>query len=82
MLFTTNNINEAESYKSYLYTKFVRFLVWAGCVGSNASNSETWRFVPEPLAYDHIFTDEELFKKYQLSNDDIEFINNFMKERD
>lgn len=44
-------------------------------------NKETWRFVPDPGAFDHIFTDEELYKKYNLTDDEIKLIESVIKER-
>lgn len=81
ILFTSNNLSDVESYISYFDTKFIRFLTYCGCCGSNASNSETWRFVPDPGAFDHIFTDEELYKKYELTQDEISLIESVIKER-
>lgn len=42
---------------------------------------EAWRFVPDPGAFDHIFTDDELYKKYNLTQDEIDLIESVIKER-
>lgn len=70
-----------DSYISYINTKLIKMLLFAGCVGPNASNLEFWRFVPDPGAFDHIFTDEELYKKYGLTQDEINLIESVIKER-
>lgn len=44
-------------------------------------NNYDWRFVPDPGAFDHIFTDEELYKKYNLTDDEIKLIESVIKER-
>lgn len=44
-------------------------------------NKETWRFVPDPGKFDHIFTDQELYKKYNLTDDEINIIESVIKER-
>ena len=72
---------QCESFKSYVYTKFVRFMVAIGMCASSVRNTETWRFVPNPDAFDHIFTDDELYKKYKLTQDEINIIESVIKER-
>jgi hypothetical protein len=59
----------------------VRFLVTLGMCASSVRNEETWRFVPDPGAFDHIFTDEELYKKYNLTEEEIAIIESVIKER-
>ena len=73
--------NKCKSFISYCNTRLIRFLVLIGCCGDSISNSETWRFVPEPEAFDHIFTDDELYKKYNLTQDEIDIIESVIKER-
>ncbi len=69
------------SFKSYVDCKLVRFLVALGVCASSVKNFETWRFVPAPDAFDHIFTDAELYKKYNLTSDEIAVIESVIKER-
>ena len=75
------NINQCISFKSYVDTKFVRFLVSLGLCASSVRNKETWRFVPAPEYFDHIFTDDELYKKYGLTAEEINIIESVIKER-
>lgn len=61
-------------------SKFIKFLMLSGRVGS-MTGYEAKRFVPDPGAFDHIFTDEELYKKYNLTDDEIKLIESVIKER-
>ena len=72
---------QCKSFISYLDTKFIRFLAYLGKCGNSVRNEETWRFVPDPGAFDHIFTDEELYKKYNLTDEEINIIESVIKER-
>lgn len=81
-LFSSDNIEECESFISYTKTKFIRFLLMLGCCGySTICSNISWRFVPTPDAFDHIFTDEELYKKYNLTDEEISIIESVIKER-
>lgn len=78
--FTQDSEEECKSYVSYMESKFVKFLMLSGRVGS-MTGREAKRFVPDPGAFDHIFTDEELYKKYNLTDDEIKLIESVIKER-
>lgn len=43
--------------------------------------NEVWKFVPAPEVFDHIFTDDELYKKYDLTDEEITIIESVIKER-
>lgn len=59
-LFSSDNLNECNNYLSWIYSKFVRFLLVCGmCVRSSVSD-ECWRFVPNPGSFDRIFEDKPL----------------------
>lgn len=77
----SGKMEECESFKSYLYTKFVRFCLALGVHTQHFNNDEAWRFVPDPGAFDHIFTDQELYKKYNLTDEEINIIESVIKER-
>ncbi len=78
---TFDNINEAESLISYLYSKLIRFVTAFTLTGTTTSKAEFWRFVPAPGSFDHIFTDEELYKAFNLPQKYIEVIESVIKER-
>lgn len=48
---------------------------------SSTGQDTWWRFVPDPVAFDHLFTDEELYKKYNLTPDEIAIIEGTIAER-
>ena len=63
---------EAESLASYLRTRFVRFLVSLRKSTQDAPR-HVYSFVPVQ-SWDHEWTDEELYAKYGLSDEEIAFI--------
>ena len=71
---------ETLSFISYFNTRLVRFLIICSIVGTTIS-SELFRLVPDPGAFDHIFTDQELYEKYSLTEDEILIIESVIKER-
>ena len=76
-----NNKREADSLVSYLNTKLIRFITALTLTGTTTSKQEFWRFVPDPGALDHIFTDQELYTKYGLSDDEVKLIESVIKAR-
>lgn len=76
-----NSELQAKSFISYLNTRTVRFLVLLNAYTVALINNETWRFVPDPGSFDHIFTDAELYKKYNLTPEEINIIESVIKER-
>lgn len=71
--------SEVESKNLYIYlrTKFVRFLILQTLVGMNISINN-FRFVPW-LDYSKSWTDEKLYKKYGLNEEEIAFIESMIK---
>ncbi len=68
--------------QSWLNTKFVRFFIYGRLCGISPVISDiTFAMVPAPEAFDHIFTDQELYEKYQLTNEEINIIESVIKER-
>lgn len=80
-LYRSNSEDECRSFISYINTRLIRFLILGSIVASSLRNTETWRFVPDPGAFDHIFTDQELYQKYGLTDDEIAIIESVIKER-
>ena len=81
VLFSSDSLDEIKSFLSYAYTKFVRFLIFNSIAGLRSVGQDTWwRFVPNQT-FDHIFTDEELYKKYNLTLDDIKVIEATIADR-
>jgi site-specific DNA-methyltransferase (adenine-specific) len=81
IIYSSDNIDNVKSFVSYVNTKYVRFCILIGLCALYIVSNEAWRFVPDPGAFDHIFTDEELYKKYNLTPEEINIIESVIKER-
>lgn len=68
---------EAKRFSAYLQTRFLRFLV---SLRKNTQDiyNERFQFVPD-LPMDRDWTDEMLYKKYGITNDEITFINSMIR---
>ena len=71
---------ECYSFVSYCNTRLISFLFYLGVCGITLTK-EFFRFIPDPVKYDHIFTDEELYEKYGLTQDEINIIESVIKKR-
>ena len=82
-IFTSDNIDECKSFYSWFDTKFVRFFVLINISSLTIINDNTFRFVPAPPSgkFDHIYTDEELYKAFNLPQKYIDVIEAIIKER-
>ena len=81
IFFESDNIDECKSFISYMYTKLVRFLISCN-VGlyKGWNKKETFKFVPDaPLGYNHLYTDEELYKVFNLPQKYIDVIESVIK---
>ena len=67
----------AENLASYLRTKFLRFLLLQAAASINLAKA-TYQFVPMQ-DFSKPWTDEELYKKYSLTKDEIAFIESMIK---
>jgi len=72
LAFFVDSESEAESLKSYYETKFFRFLVSLRKITQNGFRS-TYEFVPKQ-SWNQEWTDAKLYKKYNLSNEEREYI--------
>lgn len=68
-----------ESIKSYYQCRLIWYLVYMTNCG-NAS-AEAFVNVPQPEAFDHIFTDQEIYEKYNLTEKEINIIESVIKKR-
>ena len=80
-VFTSDEPEEIKNFISWMYSKFVRFLLLINIGTLTFLTDESWRFVPDPGAFDHPFTDRELYEKYGLTDDEIAIIESVIKER-
>ena len=67
----------SENFYSYLRTKFVRFLILQTLSSINLSR-DRYEFVPVQ-DFSKPWTDEELYEKYGLTDDEIAFIESMIK---
>lgn len=68
---------QADNLLSYLYTKFVRFLLLVTLSSINLSKSVFW--VVPLQDFSHPWTDEMLYKKYGLTDEEIAFIESMIR---
>src|SRR5262249_49020300 len=80
LFFHVASRKEANSLNSYLHTRFFRFLVSLRKITQHATRS-TYTWVPQQ-AWDHIWTDEMLYKKYGLTKEDVAFIESRIRPMD
>ena len=69
---------EAQNYMDYLKTRFVRFLLLQIAITQQISKA-TFSFVPVQ-DFSQKWTDQKLYQKYNLTTDEIAFIENMVKE--
>jgi site-specific DNA-methyltransferase (adenine-specific) len=77
MFFYMNSETEARSLQSYFTTRFFRFLVSLRKITQNAFRS-TYEWVPIQI-WDRVWTDEALYEKYGLTEDEIAHIESVIK---
>lgn len=73
VLFSSDKEEEVYSFKTYLYTKTVRFLLLQ-CVVSQDITREKYRFVPDLGNYSGVYTDEKLRTLWGITDDEWAFI--------
>ena len=72
-----NTLKEANNYLGYLKTRFVRGLILPTLTSQDLS-ADRFCFVPMQ-DFSKPWTDEELYKKYNLSEEEIQFIESMIK---
>ncbi len=80
MFFYVGSEAEAKSLQSYFATKFFRFLVSLRKITQNAFRS-TYTWVPAQ-SWNQTWTDKALFKKYKLTQQEIDYIDSVIKPMD
>ncbi len=73
------NLNEesAQHLSDYLRTRFARFMLSLAKIGQHGTSS-TYCFVPLQ-DFTHPWTDADLFKKYDLTSDEVKYIESMIK---
>lgn len=69
---------EVLSFKSYIFTKIVRFLLLQ-CVASQDVSRDKFKFVPDLKIYEGTYTDERLCNMWGISEDEWNYIDSRIK---
>lgn len=64
---------EATSYKSYIFTKMVRFLLLQTVVSQHVTK-KNFVFIPDLGSYHGTYSDEQLIEKWGITQKEWEFI--------
>lgn len=78
--YESNDAVLAENFAKYMCTKFFRFLLLQAVSSINLSKDK-FQFVPMQ-DFTKTWTDEMLYEKYDLTQDEIDFIESMMKEKE
>ncbi|MBE6323461.1 MAG: restriction endonuclease [Bacteroidales bacterium] len=70
---------EVENFKSYLFTKVVRFLLLQAVVSQDVTK-QNYYFVPDMGEYDHIFSDDELCKRWNITDEEWAYIDSRIRD--
>jgi site-specific DNA-methyltransferase (adenine-specific) len=73
-------IEECKSADSWYGSKLM-YWVCKTLYGQQSLTEETFSYLPDPVKFDHIFTDQELYEKYNLTDQEINIIESVIKER-
>ncbi|MGB0265810.1 MAG: Eco57I restriction-modification methylase domain-containing protein [Candidatus Poseidoniaceae archaeon] len=76
--YTANSKQEIESFKSYLFTKMVRFLLLQAVVSQDISR-EKFFLIPEMDDYNCKYTDKMLRKRWNISQEEWLFVDSKIK---
>lgn len=69
---------EAINFSKYIKSKFFRFLSLCGIQTQHISK-DSFRFVPDMEDYSKVWTDEELYKHFELTQEEIDYIESKVK---
>jgi site-specific DNA-methyltransferase (adenine-specific) len=72
-----DNKAQAKNAQSYMATRLFRFLVSLRKITQHALRS-TYSWAPQQ-SWDHLWTDKELYKKYNITKDEIAFIESMIR---
>jgi len=70
--------NEVESFKSYLFTKIVRFLLLQTVISQDVTR-KNFHFIPDLGKYEGTYTDEMLMKRWGINESEWEYIDSKIK---
>lgn len=70
---------EVIAYKSYIFTKIVRFLLLQTVISQDVTRNN-FQFIPDLGKYEGVYTDDMLCKKWGITEDEWEFIDSKIKD--
>lgn len=73
VLYAAATEEEVESFKSYMFTKTARFLLLLSVVSQDVTK-ERFRFVPHLGRYEGIYSDEQLLKMWEITDEEWSYI--------
>lgn len=77
--FASKEKKTVESFKSYLFTKIVRFLLLQTVVSQHVTR-DNFQFIPNLEKYDQLFTDKILRKRWKITDEEWEFIDSRIRD--
>jgi site-specific DNA-methyltransferase (adenine-specific) len=69
---------EVQSFKSYIYTKTVRFLLLQAVISQHVTR-KNFQFIPDLGKYEGVYTDELLCKRWNITKEEWKFIDSKIK---
>src|SRR5574344_1679061 len=75
---TFDTKEEVLSFKSYLFTKTVRFLLLQSVVSQHVTR-QNFQFIPDLGKYTGIYTDDQLRKRWKITKEEWKFIDSRIK---
>ncbi len=69
---------EVLAYKSYIFTKTVRFLLLQTVVSQHVTKNN-FQFIPDLIKYEGVYTDEMLRKKWEINEEEWQYIDTKIK---
>lgn len=78
VLWLADTLDEIESFKSYMDSKLISFLYFVG-ITSCRDMLDNYRFIPDPIKLDHIFNDNELYARFNFTDNEIKIIESVIK---
>ena len=77
--FASKQLKEVESFKTYLFTKIFRFLLLQTVVSQDVTRDK-FKLVPHLGKYEGVYTDEQLIKRWGITDNEWKFIDSRIKD--
>lgn len=79
VLFSSDSEDEVKAFKSYLFTKTVRFLLLQSVISQDVVGDK-FKFVPSLEKYDGVYTDSRLREMWNINEEEWNYIDSRIKE--